>query len=319
MRSFVSRSRFFFAIAALLGAAFLVGRPAGGQEGTKKEPERCFLWKVSSKTTTVYLLGSMHVAKPDLFPLPQEIEDAFAKSKKLVVEVNTEGLDQAKILKLTFQKGMYPASETLSKNLSKKTLDLLEQYCATKKGLKIANLDPMRPWLVTMLLMMKEIKAAGFSDEGIDKHFLKKAKAQKKPIMQLETAEAQLELFSEMAPDLQDKMLAKTLTEAGEMKNLMEKMIAAWKAGDAKAMNETILLDTVKRHPESKGVMVKMFDERNVKMVDKIEVLLQGKETCFVVVGAGHLVGDKGLVKLLEAKKYPVEQATRASAKKKAA
>src|SRR5437660_1575251 len=130
MRSFVGRFRYFCVFAVLLT---LVVRPVGGQEGPQNEPAHCFLWKVSSKTTTVYLLGSMHVAKADLFPLPKEIEDAFAKSKTLVVELNTEGLDQTKMQKLLLQKGLYPAGDKLSKHLSKKTLDLLEQYCAKKE------------------------------------------------------------------------------------------------------------------------------------------------------------------------------------------
>lgn len=291
------------AIAVLVSAALLVS--ARGQD---KQPERCFLWKASSKSCTVYLLGSMHVAKPELFPLPKEMEDAFAESKKLVVEVNVDAIDQAAMLKLTFEKGLYPAGQTLSKNLSKDTLALLEKYCADKKTLKAAALDPMRPWLVSLLLTVEELKASGYSDEGIDKHFLKKAKAQKKPIVELETAGAQIDLFASMTPELQDKVLAKSLSEAGSLKSTMDKMVAVWKAGDAKAMDETILRAPVDKHPEFKPIMAKMFDERNAKMTAKVEEYLRGNETVFVMVGAGHLVGDKGIVKLLQDKKYKVEQ-----------
>jgi uncharacterized protein YbaP (TraB family) len=38
---------------------------------------------------------------------------------------------------------------------------------------------------------------------------------------------------------------------------------------------------------------------------------LKGKETHFVVVGAGHLVGEKGIVNLMEKKGYKVEQIMR--------
>jgi uncharacterized protein YbaP (TraB family) len=54
-------------------------------------------------------------------------------------------------------------------------------------------------------------------------------------------------------------------------------------------------------------------------MVEKIEEFLKGNETVFVVVGAGHLVGPKGIVKLLEDKNYQVTQVTRAPAVKKKA
>src|SRR5581483_6035645 len=302
----------FFAI----GLVVFVGLPLGAQQDSGKEPGHRFLWKATSKTTTIYLLGSLHVVTKDIFPLPKEIEDAFADSKKLVVEVNAVGLDQQKLLEMTVKKGTYPKGETLSKNVSKETLDLLEKHFAGKKDVKLAALDPLRPWFLTMLLMAEELRESGFSQEGIDHHFMKKAKAQKMPIIELETAGAQLDLFAEMTPALQDKMLAKTLKEAGSMKNQMAKMIAAWKAGDAEAMTEAVVRDPVKRFPESKPVMVKMFDERNVKMLEKIEVMLKGNETCFVVVGAGHLVGEKGLLKMLRDKKYTVEQMKRAPVKK---
>ncbi|RJQ38322.1 MAG: hypothetical protein C4550_06760 [Nitrospiraceae bacterium] len=43
-------------------------------------------------------------------------------------------------------------------------------------------------------------------------------------------------------------------------------------------------------------------------MTLKIEEFLKTKETYFVVVGAGHLVGNKGIIELLKRKGYPVEQ-----------
>ena len=311
----ICRFKFACLFTALLSAAVLVERPVCGQDPAKQDSEQCFLWKVSSKTTTVYLLGSMHVAKADFFPLPKEVEDAFAKSKILVVELNTEELDQAKLQGLLLKKGIYPPGETLSKKLSKKTMDLLRQYCAKKK-LKVETLEPLRPWLVNLTVTVKEIQDLGLTDAGIDKHFLKKAKAENKTTRELETLEGQVELFAGLTPELQEKLLAKTLAESGELKGMLEKMVTAWKAGDPKAMEEIIL--SAKHHPETKALMEKVFDERNVKMVEKIDGYLKGSDSCFVVVGAGHLVGEKGIVKLLQDKKYQVEQVKRASVKKNA-
>src|SRR5581483_9357791 len=106
-----SRCAWFFA----MGLVVFVGLPLGAQQDSGKEPGHRFLWKATSKTTTIYLLGSLHVVTKDIFPLPKEIEDAFADSKKLVVEVNAVGLDQQKLLEMTVKKGTYPKGETLSK------------------------------------------------------------------------------------------------------------------------------------------------------------------------------------------------------------
>lgn len=47
-----------------------------------------FLWKVSSDVNTVYILGSVHIARADLYPLDEVIEDAYDRSKNLVVEID---------------------------------------------------------------------------------------------------------------------------------------------------------------------------------------------------------------------------------------
>ena len=39
--------------------------------------QKNFLWKIQSKTNTVYLLGSVHFMKKEIYPLNKEIEDAF--------------------------------------------------------------------------------------------------------------------------------------------------------------------------------------------------------------------------------------------------
>jgi uncharacterized protein len=311
MRTSSGRFACFAAFTAIL-VMMLAGRPFAGQTGPEKKAEHCFLWKVSSKTATVYLLGSMHVVNAGFFPLPKEMEDAFANSKVLVVEVNTEKLDQAKLQELVQQRGLYPAGQKLSTSVSQKTMDAVRQYSA-KMGMDEASIESLRPWLLGVLVSVTEVQAQGLDADGIDKHFIKKASADNKPVRELETPETQVELLAGFTPELQEKMLAKALADVDRIKGEVEKVTAAWKAGDAKAMEEVMLTNPVKRFPEAKAVLEKVFDERNVKMAEKIEKMLKGTESCFVVVGAGHLVGQKGIIKLLEDKKYSVEQVKRAA------
>ena len=60
-----------------------------------------FLWKVQSKTNTVYLLGSIHFFKKELYPLNKVIEDAFDQSSIVVVEANVNDAGQADLQKLS--------------------------------------------------------------------------------------------------------------------------------------------------------------------------------------------------------------------------
>jgi uncharacterized protein YbaP (TraB family) len=85
------------------------------------------------------------------------------------------------------------------------------------------------------------------------------------------------------------------------------KLTQAWTSGDTKAM-ESILTKSVSEDGRLAFILEKLVYERNRKMVSKIEDYLKEKETYFVMVGAGHLVGDRGIIEILKGKGYLVEQ-----------
>jgi uncharacterized protein YbaP (TraB family) len=274
---------------------------------TNRQTNRLFLWKVTGKTgTAAYLLGSIHVATPEFYPLPKEMDAAFKESDVLAVEVDITKVDQAAVQKLMLQKGMYPLGDSLAKHVSKETLKKFRDYCAAK-GLPAAAMEQFRPWALAVTVTMLEMQAIGYSAEmGIDKHFLDKAGDKK--VVELETAESQLDLLSGFAEKAEAGFLESTLDSTKETLEMIRKLSEAWKAGEVKGLEELTLTTPLKEHPELKPVFAKLFDERNAKMAQKVEGFLKGKQTHFVIVGAGHLIGDKGIVKLLEKKGYKVEQ-----------
>ncbi|CAA9379678.1 MAG: hypothetical protein AVDCRST_MAG64-539, partial [uncultured Phycisphaerae bacterium] len=205
-------------------------------------------------------------------------------------------------------KGVYQDGSTMADHVSPDTLKALRAY-GNKGGLPPEALERMRPWLAAITIAMTEMQKLGFQPTlGIDHHFLTKAHAAKKAVVELETAESQLELLSGFGEELEEKFLLQTLVGLDDLDDLLTKGAAAWKAGDVKTLKEELMDKPLRDAPETKPVMVKLFDERNEKMAEKVEELLKGDEQHFVIVGAGHLVGDKGLVKLLEDRGYTVEQ-----------
>jgi uncharacterized protein YbaP (TraB family) len=71
---------------------------------------------------------------------------------------------------------------------------------------------------------------------------------------------------------------------------------------------ESLIMRKVKEDPRLSIIHDKLLYQRNENMVAKIEDYLKGKETYFVVVGAGHLVGNKGIIELLKGKGFLIEQ-----------
>ncbi len=87
----------------------------------------------------------------------------------------------------------------------------------------------------------------------------------------------------------------------------MEELLEAWNVGDAKRL-DGLIRKTVRENPKLRPVMKALFDDRNAKMFEKIEKYLNADKTFFVVVGAGHVVGRTGIVRLLRDKGLTVKQ-----------
>ena len=68
------------------------------------------------------------------------------------------------------------------------------------------------------------------------------------------------------------------------------------------------MFEGIDENPMFRSLNEKLLDERNFRMVDKIEGFLEDDDVCFMVVGAGHLVGENGIINLLAKKGYKISQ-----------
>ena len=84
--------------------------------------------------------------------------------------------------------------------------------------------------------------------------------------------------------------------------------MSAWKSGDMKRIEAVMLTDQLNENPEFSALFKRLFDDRNTMMTQKIEQMLKKTKNYFVVVGAGHLVGEEGIVSLLKRHGYKIDQ-----------
>ncbi len=120
--------------AFLFVAVLLVGTAAA----TAAEP--LFLWTVQSETATVTMVGSIHVGKPDFFPLPDVFENSFASAGALAVEVDIGNpANIQKTMALMTQKGILPKGETLEGRLGPEVWKRLEEYAAERGITKLGR------------------------------------------------------------------------------------------------------------------------------------------------------------------------------------
>ena len=265
--------------------------------GTQARKQPFLMWKASSRTASVYLAGSLHLGTKDLYPLPDAVEAAFAGSKKLAVEVNIKTVDPAKTVTFMRDYGMYGAGDSLSKHLSKDNSDALDSFC-TKYGFPRQMFEPLKPWAAGLLVAALPLQKEGASPEfGIDMHFLNEIKPPQS-IDELETADFQLSVLSSGTEQDQMEFLASALKKNASWEGLLEaysegKIGAALPSGD-----------------EPMPFLKKLVDDRNESLAKHVEEYLRSNGQYFVLVGAAHITGDRGIVRMLQETGYHVEQMT---------
>jgi uncharacterized protein YbaP (TraB family) len=269
------------------------------------QSQKGFIWRVQSKTNTVYVLGSLHYSKKEIYPLSEKIEKAFGQSEVLVVEADINDIKKVDIQKL-MELAFYPENDTLEKHVSPEIYERVVKETGGL-GIPVELLNKQKPWFLAITLVALESLKLGFDPNlGIDKYFLSKAEGGKK-ILELESLDYQLNLLSGFSDKDQELFLLYTLKDLKILEQELGKLTQAWTSGDTKAM-ESILTRSVSEDRRLSFILEKLIYERNRKMASKIEDLLRTSETYFVIVGAGHLVGDRGIIENLKRKGYLVEQ-----------
>lgn len=291
-------------ITCLISIIFFHSTKILSRESSEIQTPKSFIWEVKSDKTTVYILGSIHVAKPSLYPLSEPIENAFDKTSKLVLEINPLTVDNSRVQEMIVQDGLYPEGDSIKNHINPEVLEMLVNYLKNEH-MTVEMVQNMKPGLLAITLSMYQMTSLGYTAEyGIDNYFVRKSKG-KKEIHELETIEDQINLLLNM-PD-GNLLLRYTLMEIQNIENYLEQISETWKKGDSKGLYEFIL-EPYENDARLKPILDKLFFERNEKMASKIKSYLDTDDKYFIVVGAGHLVGDRGIINILRNANYEIKQ-----------
>jgi len=264
-------------------------------------------WQATSGGRTVYLFGSLHVGRPEMYPLPAEVMSAFRQSARLAVEVNMLDVDSVEMMQEVAALGMYPPDdEGLHAHISAAHWQAL-QRSAAQLDFPIAVLERQKPWMVIMTLTALAAQHWGYDENlGIDMHLMQRAREQGKPIVSLESLDQQLRIFTQMSDEEQEAALAESLDEFDRGPELFERMVTAWRKGDAPGL--AAVLAEMEQDPKDDRTYQLLITDRNHGMADKIQALSRDNPVLFVVVGAGHLVGQESVIDLLRKRGYRIRQ-----------
>jgi uncharacterized protein YbaP (TraB family) len=265
--------------------------------------EHHMLWSLQGKTNKVYLLGSIHLLK-STETLPAAIDSAYADAEALLMEIDMDDLDPAKMQQDVAELAMQPPDQTLQQQLGP---EVYGQFASKVRPLSVdpALLDRFQPWFAAITLVQVQMMKMGFDPAaGVEMRLTRRASEDHKPIQGLETAREQLEIMARLPDKQQREFLLYSVDDAERMASELDDLLSAWRRGDAPTMAK-LLQEGFDEYPD---LYRPLTVERNRKWVPQIEQLLDGKDDYLVVVGALHLVGKDSVIDLLERKGYKIKQ-----------
>ncbi|MCO1334088.1 TraB/GumN family protein [Microbulbifer sp. OS29] len=274
---------------------------------TAAETDRGVFWKATKEGKNVYLLGSIHLATEDFYPIRSKIEQAYSGSDAIAVEADILAAEgDSRLQQKIMMESIYQDGRTLKDELPTNLYTQLQAWMH-KRNMPEAMFIRQRPAIAMISMSMIEMQAHGLNPElGIDRHFLQKAKKDGKPVLELEGVLQQFQLLNGLEnPAL---MFQQTLEQIEDISSFLPKLTHAWKAGDINTLNRLIIQDGLRENPEYKSLYDKLFFERNAKMAEKITLNGPNYNSLFVIVGAGHLVGERSVVDFLKSSGYKLER-----------
>ena len=264
--------------------------------------ESSLLWKVEGPGIPKgsYLFGTMHMIEKEYFIFPDKLEKIVKKSEQLVMEL--AGLPNQK----DAMKYVLLEEGTFFDYFSKEQTDSILIWA--KKEFKMdeaafrSTMSKMKPFVVVQ--MATQIHFMG-KTESYEMTLEEIAKTNKLSISGLETIEQQMAFFDDLTKEQQAEMVMEGIRDSEKSIETMKEMEVLYQGQNVDSLYLMIQDEGGVISAESADFL----DNRNAAWVPQIKEMIASKR-CFIAVGAGHLGGPNGVIRLLEKEGYtltPVE------------
>lgn len=268
-------------------------------------------YKVENEGNTVWMLGSIHIGDPAMYPVEASRMRAFEESDELHVEIHLQDPQVlAEVQKYQVRDDGMTLEEELGTERFERMLAVLEEF-----GMPVARdaAQQLPAWVMLNNLSMLPVIADNpySAMTGIDMYFMTRAAVSGKPVISMETPEIQMGTVIEYYEGEQDRLHGQIdeqldkLTDPAKLeeeKEAMRAMQSSWVEGDMATLEAMVTAN-----PDEMAILT---DTRDPLMTEKIIDMLESDEpkTTFVLVGAGHLIPEGSVVDLLRAQGYEVEE-----------
>lgn len=263
-----------------------------------QKTENSLLWKISGNglAKPSYLYGTIHITCDAT--LTNKVKKALDKTDQLCLELD---LDDANMQSEMMKTMMMKDGITMKSLSSADDFKIVDDFLKAQLGYGAEMLNTLKPFMVSAMLYPKMLNC---EIQSVETELMKISKTQNEEVIGLETVAEQMNVFD--AIPYQDQMVELVKTAKSNLKkdiNEMNNMLSLYKTENIEAL--------LKFTEQSDNVMTSKYNDallndRNKNWISKIATIAEAKPT-FFGVGAAHLGGEKGVIKLLRKAGFKVK------------
>lgn len=246
------------------------------------------LWKIEGGPALgqSYLFGTMHVRDGRAFQRLENVHEAVLACEGFAAEFYL-GPDGGAVDALSMQ---LPDNQVLSGLIPAKKYEKQRKILLKTTGVDIANFDRALPFVLVNLATERLLSQD--MPDALDQYLWGFANAANKSLHGIETLQEQMEVLRKIPLESQLKMLSDTCRSISKFRHYLHLIAAHYEAGDIRQLYKMVKRNT-------KDLRPLMIYHRNEVMAERI-LGLAGQQTMFVAIGAAHLAGGKGVLRLLK-------------------
>ena len=259
--------------------------------------QNTLLWEISGKDILQrsYLFGTFHLMCKEDITLSGNLKQAIKNSKEVYLEMDLD--DPANTLGALFFINM-KEGKTLKDLYSPEEYTRVEHFFKDSLQMGMMMIERMKPEFLQALLYPKMMPCKTLS--GVEEEIMQFAKNEKKEIKGFETIAFQASVFDSIPYKDQAKDLLEMIDSIPSYTKYFDTMLQVYKTQQLSSLEKMFNDPQFNMDEKSQDILL---DKRNNNWVMQLKKILPGTNI-FIAVGAGHLVGEKGLIALLRKEGY---------------
>ena len=263
--------------------------------------ENALLWKIHGNglRESSYILGTYHLVNNEFLNTLKGCKQALSKTHSVLGELEITPEVSSQMMPF-----MLLEKSTLDSLLNPLQYDSISQFVQDKLGFPMLIFNKMKPIGIYLMLSSAEMKNSSFIQDfngvPMDIYVQNEAKKNGKDVYALESIQEQADLlFSKLSINEQVFMLMEYV-RMGDKKNTVEND----RMNMCYMMQDLNCLDSLMKSSGFNSIESDLLlKNRNIRWIPRIEEIIN-KQSCFIAVGALHLAGENGLIRLLHNKGY---------------